>query len=268
MNPQPYKTVTQLLQLIRPILIALALFGVAMTVSSRTASAQSADPPAAKVESQSLLDIYVKGGWVMHAIAASSFAVIAVIGYCVTRIRKKTMIPSGLQASLAAALANQDVTGAMKLCDADPSSLSHVIKETLTKAGAGVEFYSKADLEAAAAETIFHEETRFMLWVNMLNGLAAVAPMMGLLGTVSGMIGSFEQLAAGAAKPSDFAGGIGEAMITTAAALIVAIPAMMAYFVFKNMLQALVSELAHSTSTLINRFVSGHVSAMEPAIEA
>lgn len=230
-----------------------------MTVASRTASAQSADPPAAKVETKSLLDLYTSGGWVMHAIALSSVGVIAVISYCATRIRKKTMIPADLQVSLSNAMAKQDVAEALKLCDAHPSSLSHVVKETLTKAGAGVEFYSKADLEAAAAETIFHEETRFMLWVNMLNGLAAVAPMMGLLGTVSGMIGSFDQLAAGASKPSDFAGGIGEAMITTAAALIVAIPAMMAYFVFKNLLQALVSDLAHSTSTLINRFVSGSV---------
>jgi biopolymer transport protein ExbB len=137
----------------------------------------------------------------------------------------------------------------------------------MTKAGAGVEFYSKADLEAAAAETIFHEETRYMLWVNLLNALAAVAPMMGLLGTVSGMIGAFDQLAAGASKPSDFAGGIGEAMLTTAAALIVAIPAMLAYFVFKNILQSLISNLAHTTSTLINSFVSTPLS-QEPAPEA
>jgi biopolymer transport protein ExbB len=259
--------VSQLLHLIRPALIALALFSLSMMVASRTASAQSTDPPAAKVETKSLLDIYTSGGWVMHAIAASSVAVIAVMAYCATRIRKKAMIPEALQASLDAALAKQDVSTAMKLCNADPSSLSHVIKETLTKAGAGVEFYSKADLEAAAAETIFHEETRYMMWVNMLNGIAAVAPMMGLLGTVSGMIGSFDQLAAGASKPSDFAGGIGEAMITTAAALIVAIPAMMAYFVYKNMLQSIVSQLAHSASTLINRFVSGPV-AEEAVSEA
>lgn len=261
---------TQILQLIRPALVATVLFGVCMMVATRTASAQEIDPPAAKVETKSLLDLYQKGGWVMHAIALSSVGVIAVISYCALRIRKPVMIPAALQSSLDSALASQNVAGAMAACDGDPSSLSHVIKETLTKAGAGVEFYSKADLEAAAAETIFHEETRYMLWVNMLNCLAAVAPMMGLLGTVSGMIGSFEQLAQGATKPSDFAGGIGEAMITTAAALIVAIPSMLAYFVFKNMLQALVSDLAHATSTLINRFVSGPVAVTveEAAAEA
>jgi len=244
------------MQILRPTLIALALFGLGMTVASRTASAQTDDPPAANVETKSLLDLYQSGGWVMHAIAVSSVGVITLMAFCATRMRKKIMIPSALHASLDDAMANQDVATAMELCDANPSSLSHVVKETLTKAGAGVEFYSKADLEAAAAETIFHEETRYMLWVNMLNAIAAVAPMMGLLGTVSGMISSFDQLAAGASKPSDFAGGIGEAMLTTAAALIVAIPAMLAYFVFKNVLQSLISQLAHTTSTLINRFVS------------
>jgi len=247
---------TQIMQLLRPTLIAIVLFGAAMTVATRTASAQDDDAPAANVETKSLLDLYQNGGWVMHAIAASSIGVLTLMAFCGTRIRKKIMIPAELQESLEAAMARQDVAHAMELCESDPSSLAHVVKETLTKAGAGVEFYSKADLEAAAAETIFHEETRYMLWVNMLNAIAAVAPMMGLLGTVSGMITSFDQLAAGASKPSDFAGGIGEAMLTTAFALIVAIPAMLAYFVFKNVLQSLISNLAHTTSTLINQFVS------------
>ena len=255
-----------LLQILRPAFIAVALFMICMSIAPQLANAQgAAPPPAVKVENKSLLDLYTKGGWVMHAIALTSVGVIAVIAFCAVRIKGKTMLPAALQSSLDTALSNQDVAKALQLCESDPSSLSHVIRETLTKAGAGVEVYSKADLEAAAAETIFHEETRYMLWVNMLNAFAAVAPMIGLLGTVSGMIGSFDQLAAGASKPSDFAGGIGEAMITTAAALIVAIPSMLAYFVFKNMLQSLVSQLAHSSSTLINRFVSGPIYQPEEA---
>lgn len=246
-----------LFQIIRPALIALALFTVSMSLVPQSVSAQSSEK-APKVKNESLLDLYTKGGWVMHAIALTSIGTIAVISFCGIRIKKKAMLPPGLLSSLESALANQDVATALKACEGDTSSLSHVIKETFTKAAAGVEVYSKSDLESVAAETIFHEETKYMLWVNMLNAFAAVAPMIGLLGTVSGMIGSFDQLAAGATKPSDFAGGIGEAMITTAAALIVAIPSMLAYFVFKNMLQSLVSQLAHSTSNLISAFVGGN----------
>lgn len=237
-----------------------------MAIASRTASAQGAAPPVPKVKTESLLDIYIKGGFTMHFIALTSIATIAIISFCAVRIKRKNMLPPELEASLGSALAKQDVSSALKLCEGSTSSLAHIVKETFTKAAAGVDVYSKSDLESVAAETIFHEETKYMLWVNMLNGLAAVAPMMGLLGTVSGMIGSFDQLAAGATKPSDFAGGIGEAMITTAAALIVAIPAMLAYFVFKNMLQAIISQLAHTSSNLISGFVSGSP-VVEPTSE-
>lgn len=248
------------LAIVRPLTLALALFMVGLSLAPRTALAETSDPApvsSQKVKNESLLDIYIKGGWVMHAIAVISVGTLAVISYCGLRIRGGSMLPAPLQSSLGSALSQQNVSAALVLCEGDSSSLSHVIKETFTKAAAGVEVYSKADLEAVAAETIFHEETKYMLWVNMLNAFAAVAPMIGLLGTVSGMIGSFDQLAAGASKPSDFAGGIGEAMITTAAALIVAIPSMLAYFIFKNMLQSLISQLAHSASTLINGFVAG-----------
>jgi biopolymer transport protein ExbB len=183
--------------------------------------------------------------------------------FCVVRINQKKMLPAALQLGLAKALAEQDVPAAIRLCESDGSSLSHVIRETLIKAGAGVSVYSKADLEAAASETIFHEETKFMLWVNMLNAFAAVAPMIGLLGTVSGMIQSFEKLSSGAGKASDFAGGIGEAMVATAAGLLVAIPSMFAYFLFKNLLQSLIARLSHATSTLINRFVTGPAAEVE-----
>jgi biopolymer transport protein ExbB len=251
-----------LLQIIRPALIALALFTMSMFITSKVASAAPVTPPLAAVATpakhgKSLLSLYSEGGWVMHMIALTSVGMLSVLVFCIVRINQKKMLPADFQASLDHALSNQDVEGAMRLCEANESSLSHVIRETLTKAGAGVSVYTKADLEAAASETIFHEETKFMLWVNMLNAFAAVAPMIGLLGTVSGMISSFEKLSSGAAKASDFAGGIGEAMVATAAGLLVAIPSMFAYFLFKNLLQSLIARLSHSTSTLINRFVSG-----------
>ncbi len=245
--------------IVRPLVMAIALFAVAMTLITRPASAQVTSPPpvAAKVEKESLLDVYIKGGWIMHFIALSSVGVIAIVSFCTMKINRKAMIPSAFEKSLDIAFANQDVSAALKLCETNDSSFSHVVRETFIKAAVGATVYSKADLEAVAAETIFHEETKYMLWVNMLNALAAVAPMLGLLGTVAGMIASFDQLAAGASKPSDFAGGIGEAMITTAASLIVAIPSMLAYFIFKNMLQSLVSQLANASSNMINRFISG-----------
>ncbi|MBU6300390.1 MAG: MotA/TolQ/ExbB proton channel family protein [Verrucomicrobia bacterium] len=228
-------------------------------------AAQEAPAPAreeATVHSKTLIDLYQEGGWVMHMIALTSIATLAVLSFCLVSLNKGRLMPGRVVTALNDALRAQDAAKAIAICNTTPSVLSTVIREALEKAGTGVTEYTKADLEAAAGESIFHEETRLMLWVNMLNAFAAVAPMIGLLGTVSGMIQSFEKLSAGAAKPSDFAGGIGEAMVGTAGGLLVAIPAMFAYFYFKNSLQSLMSEVARSASNLIGRFVTG---APQPA---
>jgi biopolymer transport protein ExbB len=242
-------------------IIAGTLFYIGLN-SSQRARAEEAPAPAAaeapvKHRSKTLIDLYHEGGWVMHMIALTSIATVSTLSFCVIAINRKKVVPPALMAALNEALQTQDVPKVIQLCQATPSVLSTVIRESLEKAGTGVAEYTKADLEAAAGESIFHEETRLMLWVNMLNAFAAVAPMIGLLGTVSGMIQSFEKLSQGAAKASDFAGGIGEAMVGTAGGLLVAIPAMFAYFYFKNRLQALMSEVARVASNLIGRFVSG-----------
>lgn len=252
-----------MLHFIRSTAFAIAACGIMYAAfnSAGRAHAEEASTPkadaAAKHHSKTLIDLYKEGGWVMHMIALTSVATVATLAYCIMAVSKKKLLPPALVTALNDTLQTQDVGKAVSLCEATPSVLSTVIKESLQKAGTGVAEYTKADLEAAAAESIFHEETRLMLWVNMLNAFAAVAPMIGLLGTVSGMIQSFDKLSQGAAKASDFAGGIGEAMVGTAGGLLVAIPAMFAYFYFKNTLQALMSDVARVASNLIGRFVAG-----------
>lgn len=81
-------------------------------------------------------------------------------------------------------------------------------------------------------------------WIQYLNVIATVAPMVGLLGTVSGMIGAFQTIATGGmGKPELLAGDIGEALITTATGLTIGIPAMIFYFVLKNRLDQRLEEL-------------------------
>jgi biopolymer transport protein ExbB len=110
----------------------------------------------------------------------------------------------------------------------------------------------KPAMEAAAAETLYAEETRLSVWVNYLNVCAQIAPMLGLFGTVVGMIESFNLLAAGKAEPSDLANGIGVAMITTAGGLIVAIPAMAAYFWFRGQLTTIFTDMQKKCSQLLD----------------
>lgn len=81
-------------------------------------------------------------------------------------------------------------------------------------------------------------------WIQYLNVIATIAPMVGLLGTVSGMIGAFQTIATGGmGKPELLAGDIGEALITTATGLTIGIPAMVFYFILRNRLDSRLEEL-------------------------
>lgn len=87
-------------------------------------------------------------------------------------------------------------------------------------------------------------ENTVLRWIQYLNVIATVAPMVGLLGTVSGMIGAFQTIATGGmGKPELLAGDIGEALITTATGLTIGIPAMIAFFVLRNRLDTRLEEL-------------------------
>ena len=102
------------------------------------------------------------------------------------------------------------------------------------------------------------------LWV--LATVANIAPLFGFLGTVTGMIQSFDQLAAGRSEPQDLAGGIGQAMLTTAGGLIVGIPAMFCYFFFRNKLLLAVNNIQKAATFLID-VISGELKLSEAAVE-
>jgi biopolymer transport protein ExbB len=93
-----------------------------------------------------------------------------------------------------------------------------------------------------------------MVTVNYLNTLAVLAPMIGLLGTVFGMIRSFSSLSAGHSEAAELAKGIGEALVATAGGLLLAIPSMFLYFYFRGMVSANMAEVHAALSHMLDRF--------------
>ena len=94
-------------------------------------------------------------------------------------------------------------------------------------------------------DKVFSVEANTLRWIQYMNVIATIAPMVGLLGTVSGMIGAFQTIATGGmGKPELLAGDIGEALITTATGLTIGIPAMIFYFVLRNRLDSRIEELS------------------------
>jgi len=223
-----------------------------------TAAEPPAPPPGTEVGRKSLLDVYLVGGSLMHFILACSIGTIAGVVYCGMYVNRNKLMPAAVHQSLVQCARRRDVTGAWQLCEGSPTAYARVIGPALLKVNFDRDLANKPGMEQAAGEALDREESRLMLWINYLNVFATIAPMLGLLGTVTGMIASFDTLAAGKSEPKDLAGGIGEAMITTAGGLIVGILAMFFYFFFKNRLTSLLSEI-HKNASLVLDLISGEI---------
>lgn len=116
--------------------------------------------------------------------------------------------------------------------------------------------------DTAIDETIAHEENAIAQWILYLSVIANAAPMIGLLGTVSGMIGAFQTMSAGGmGRPELLAGDIGEALITTATGLCIGIPAMVAYSFFNNRLNSGLLECARIADEAKERLFGARVEA-------
>lgn len=237
--------------------VALWLFAGAFTPLLAQDSAATPPPPPA-VEEKSLLDYYKQGGPWLHPILLCSIGTIAVAVYCFLQINRKKMQPKDQVEALIKHARTRNPGAAYALCQENPNSYANVVSSALLKVNFERDLANKASMEASAAETLAEEETRYMIWVNYLNVFATIAPMLGLLGTVTGMIQAFDALAAGRSEPQDLAGGIGVAMLTTAGGLIVGIPAMFLYFYFRNKLMIVMTDIQKSVTFVID-VISGEL---------
>ncbi|HLP16081.1 MAG TPA: MotA/TolQ/ExbB proton channel family protein [Bacteroidota bacterium] len=175
------------------------------------------------------IDLFFVGGVVMWPILLCSFAAVAVIVEKYISLRKAAIDPNQLLTRVRASLSHNDILGAVNACSEVPAPISTIMKHGLLRYNDGPAAVRKA-IETAGKEEVFRLEKGLGLLAN----IAAVAPMLGFLGTVTGMIAAFQviQNAGGNVNPGMLAGGIWEAMLTTAFGLIVGIPALGYYNYF------------------------------------
>jgi len=126
-----------------------------------------------------------------------------------------------------------DIKGVRAVCQSNATLMTRILDSGMERVEtAGLDLPA---IEKAMEEASTEEVASYLLPINTVNIIAVVSPMLGLLGTVSGMIKAFFNISLGGmGKPEMLASNIGEALITTEAGLIVAIPAMAFYFYFKN----------------------------------
>ena len=169
---------------------------------------------------------------------------------------KKFFVRTQVDASLNALEEGNTQQGLSHLQTSD-ALLNRAVTPALKKIHKGSEKSENLFIENLEAE-----ENNVAQWVTYLNVVASVAPMIGLLGTVSGMISAFQTIGRGGmGRPELLAGDIGEALITTATGLVIGIPAMIAYFILRNRLNSAMIATAQAGAELIEAAGSTHASS-------
>lgn len=237
-------------------LAALMLVGVGLV----SAWAQEAAPAVAAVaepRKKTLLDVYLIGGWAMHPLLLCSLAVVGISVLLFRIMNRNVLMPPLAVASIKEAARAGDPQKVAELALGTQSLFTNSLAAGLRQYDGNNPAASKPKIEEAIAEALGRQESQYAFWLNFLSLVTAVSPMFGLLGTVSGMIGAFDKIGMGGmGKPELLAANIGEAMITTAAGLLVAIPSMFAYFLFRNFLNKLLVEAEDHLTTVVDDLTS------------
>ena len=217
---------------------------------SPPADAAAAEPAAQK---QTLWGIIKTGGWAMWPLGACSVGLITMIILNIRMVSRSNLIPASVVAPIRAAAQQRDVGQIYSLAQSKPCLFPNGLLTGLRKINPDDPAASKQEMENAIAESVGREEAQVGFWINFLSLITGVSPMIGLLGTVSGMIGAFQKIGMGGmGKPELLASNIGEALITTATGLCIAIPAMFAYFIFRNNLSRIIREAEGEYSAILD----------------
>jgi biopolymer transport protein ExbB len=222
---------------------------------------QPAAPPAEQqpeAKPPNLWQIITLGGWMMYVLAALSFMMIALIAFHFMSLTPSNVMPAAFVVKVREMLEKRRFSEAQMYCSQHKSAISSVVQ-------AGLENASKKQvfiIEAMNSEGS-RQASRFWQQISYLADISVVAPMCGLLGTVTGMLWTFRELSyarglgAGQINPVNLAGGIFQAMITTAAGLIIGIIATGFYSIFRGMVQRIIISLEETSDRFADLIARG-----------
>ncbi len=222
------------------------LLSIALTSNAQAQDA-GLEPATSAEDTLNLWGLIQQGGWAMYPLGTCSLIMFFLIFYSWKETTsKKFFTAEQLSATNDALQSGNMELGHQHLQDGS-NLLARALSPALKKIHKG-----RKKTEALFIENLEAEENSVSQWVTYLNVVASVAPMIGLLGTVSGMISAFQTIGRGGmGRPELLAGDIGEALITTATGLVIGIPAMIAYFILRNRLNSAMIATAQAGTDLI-----------------
>ena len=228
------------------------LFLVAFLMLALTPMVMAAEAGGdAGIERETMFSLIRKGGWIMIPLGIASVLALALGTERFISLRKERILPVGFLDGLGQAW-DADPSGqlAEAWCDQSGGAAGHVFKAGIQWRGDGYQAVSKAIEDAGSREA-----DRMKRSLRGLSAIASVSPLLGLLGTVYGMINAFQATSAsgGAAKTADLATGIYEALVTTAAGLTIAIPVLLLYQYLSSRVDGLIDYIDEVGTTFIVR---------------
>jgi biopolymer transport protein ExbB len=217
----------------------------------------------------SYFDILVRGGGnIGYILWALSVLTVAMIVRLLIRIRRARLVPEPLRRQLVTLVPSRQMHKAAEIASQNPSLLGGIMHAALREHAMGY-----AAMERAMEETAEQRSVAMLRQIEWLNVLGNIGPMLGLLGTVWGMILAFFKIVeeGGIPNPGKLAGAIGIALVTTLLGLAVAIPALAAYAVLRHRVDELTNQALLIGQELIGRAMGGEsdpTPALRPPREA
>ena len=219
----------------------------------RRAEAAGGDAEADQPQTFSVWSTIQSGGVIGYIIILLSIVSLGMAIEHARSIRRSRLLPPATIGALQQALDAEDYDKAQQQCDQDDSLVSQVVGAGLRQRGGVLGHIGMQTAMQEAGET---QTARLYRKTELMSLIGSIAPMLGLLGTVVGMIEAFNTIAStrGFARPDQLAGGISKALVTTCMGLIVAIPTMCAVSYFRNKIDSLVTEAEAAVEGLMGRF--------------
>lgn len=225
------------------------------TVAGAVASSTADSAAEGRIPIRNLLQIFYDGGLLMYPIAFCSFITMVFFFERLIFLRQGRVIPRPFVKRLIEQLEQQQIDRdeAIDLCTRNPSPIAQIFSAALKRYGRPAVEVEQVVLDAG--ERVTNQLRKYM---RLFSAISNVSPLLGLLGTVLGMIEAFNSIAGSNAigRPEVLAGGISQALLTTAAGLLVAIPAYLAYMFFLSRTDRLVIEMDSYAQQVIDAISS------------
>lgn len=208
----------------------------------------------AQTDTAWLMQLLTAGGWpgmvILGLLVLMSLVAVALIVEQSITLRRESIAPRSFSSHIAKQLSEANGAAALSYCGQQENSLSAVVRAGLLETDNALSGGGWSAVEDAMQSTLHAEAARYQRRIDYLSVIGNLAPMLGLLGTVVGMIFAFREVATtqGAATAGELASGIYQALVTTVGGLVVAIPSLAAYAVLRNRIDDRMAEVAEGAS--------------------